>query len=311
MDDQRWKLVISYVIHEIRASVKESEWAVLFVDGYGAHLKNSEALLVELYQHRILLYVYAPNLTAYVAPPDTKHWHGLFKKSLRDHLWSHGGSSSRSDFLSTAAHGLRPLTPDKAKAAFDYVGISPDPRVRMAAKQRLLSELAPKVTATQQIFRVVEQHPRAAKLLRVRNMVVLSERREQKREQKRSRTLSSGLPRIGAVNDKKVIPLLKRQLSSEASPSKRPAGEDPAPPASGPDPAPTPKPPPSHPKPSRLKGVAKHVGKSVGPMHKRLRRLIAAGGSSVHRRRPRHRRAMALQPLPPSVNPYSRDAWEW
>lgn len=307
IDDVRWKQVVEAVSDDIRASLHPDEWAVLFVDGYGAHLKNSESMLVDLYERKILYFVYEPNLTQYLAPPDTHYWHGAYKSKLRRELWDHGGASTRSDFLKIAASATDLLTPRNAAKAFAYVGLSPDPRVRAAAADRLRQELTTKVQATRAVSLFVAAHPAATKLLRMDRIEVFAEKRERHRQKEKARAHISGLPRSGVINDMRNMPMIKRRLADLERPAKIAAvpAPDPAPePISRPKAAASPKSKRSLKLKVRVGKYAAGLRKRSGAVSMRLHRPLSRIGRRKIKKT--HRSSGA-----PDLNPMSRAAYVW
>jgi len=306
MNDDRWKDVLKIVCEDIRKPLRPDEYAILFVDGYGAHLKNMTSTLIDLFKQKILLFVYGPNLTRYLAPPDSPHWHGVYKTELRKMLWETRGSGSRREFLQVAARPLAHLTPANAKKAFDAVGISHDLGVLRTARDKLAKELQKKIQATEAVADYVAENPRACSVLPVKTMLVRTTNRVERRQAKEERHRKSDVPHLGLLNGQESIASLKRRLAEAPAPDRKIAAiaeRASAPPSVGA-------------KIVHAKAKSGSLAKVKGSAHKHVdrarkkaravRRSARGAGGSSHRVHVRTRRPGTAAP---ELNPLSRSTF--
>lgn len=215
MNADRWANYVRTVLApQIKKTRKVGEWAVLLVDGLKAHVLGQEELLLEMLKDQIIIFVYEPNLTALLAPPDDSKWHGVFKTLWRRLLWDKDGVDGRVDFLAKAGSVMEAFTRVRARQAFEHCGLVPDSAARNAARDRVCADLGKKVKADQVLFRVVEAHPELAKYVKNQLLELRTQRREAKRaEQKEKEAARKAPPRSGFVNSPAASPLLRISLN--------------------------------------------------------------------------------------------------
>ena len=218
---------LDQLIPDIRAGLAPDEWAVHFIDGYPAHLSSLVELGPQLLKHKILLYVYPPNLTKYVAPPDANSWHGLFKQNSRKNDFNSGGTSNRGPLVAFHAKAARKVFNRKnSQLCFQEVGLVIDKAVRHKVRDMLEAKLFIPVKGSQHLYALLQEKPEMQRRLEVGDVIdvpgeeQLSSRKKKKRNSHK-KLQEKGVAVTGAVNTPERV---KHMLAVSKQPKKAPTG---------------------------------------------------------------------------------------
>jgi hypothetical protein len=207
----------NYILHcvpDMRKGFADDEWVVLIIDGYRAHFDVD--LYEQLYHQKVLVFMLAPNTTAYFMPNDASAWHGTLKRELRRELLRRFGCEDRTSWMRVLGEVVgRTLTSSHASSAFAQVGMVTDESVRDARFAATLEVLRRRASASGELQEIVEKYPNAAATLCPQVLVIRTNRREGKRKATKDRSeLSAEM--IGVVNTPSYLQRFKRHRSPSA-----------------------------------------------------------------------------------------------
>lgn len=227
---------LDQLIPDIRRGLTSDQWAVHFIDGYGAHLSDMLQWAPRLLKEKILVVVYPPNLTQHVAPPDASSWHGRFKQSARRiDLESHG-TSSRHGLLKMYAKAARKIFgPEHSQLAFQEVGLFLDKKERDKFRNKLLAGVASTVKGSQYLYRVMEAAPGLTPVLATGNLVEVPLKAKDGKPPKKHRVANKllvqhGIAVTGAVNTPRAVSRLvaeRGEIEKERARKRKKADERP------------------------------------------------------------------------------------